>query len=146
MTRNRETPRPRDPATSHRLSQVRQRDTALEKALRSELHRRGMRFRVQARIIPGLRRTADIVFRSARVAVFVDGCFWHCCPEHATYPKNNADWWRVKLEANVARDRDTDQRLRKLGWLSVRIWEHESVERAVDRVATVVHERQAVSH
>jgi DNA mismatch endonuclease (patch repair protein) len=104
-----------------------------------------MRFRVQARIIPGLRRTADIVFRSARVAVFVDGCFWHCCPEHATYPKNNADWWRVKLEANVARDRDTDQQLRKLGWLSVRIWEHESVERAVDRVATVVHERQVVS-
>ena len=145
MIRNRETPQPKDSATSHRLSQVRQRDTALEKALRSELHRRGMRFRVQARIIPGLRRTADIVFRSARVAVFVDGCFWHCCPEHATYPKNNADWWRVKLEANVARDRDTDQRLRKLGWLSVRIWEHESVEGAVDRVATVVHERQAVS-
>lgn len=145
MTRNRETPQPKDPETSHRLSQVRQRDTAFEKALRSELHRRGMRFRVQARILPGLRRTADIVFRSARVAVFVDGCFWHCCPEHATYPKNNADWWRVKLEANVARDRDTDQRLRKLGWLSVRIWEHESVERAVDRVATVVHERQAES-
>lgn len=145
MTRNRGTPQPKDSATSHRLSQVRQRDTALEKALRSELHRRGMRFRVQARIIPGLRRTADIVFRSARVAVFVDGCFWHCCPEHATYPKNNADWWRVKLEANVARDRDTDQQLRKLGWLSVRIWEHESVERAVDRVATVVHERQVVS-
>lgn len=142
MTQNCETPRPKDPATSHRLSQVGQRDTALEKALRSELHRRGMRFRVQARIIPGLRRTADIVFRSARVAVFVDGCFWHCCPEHATYPKNNADWWRVKLEANVARDRDTDQRLRKLGWLSVRIWEHESVERAVHRVATAVHERK----
>jgi DNA mismatch endonuclease (patch repair protein) len=145
MTRNRRTPQPRDPATAHRLSQVRQRDTALEKAIRSELHRRGMRFRVQARIIPGLRRTADIVFRSARVAVFVDGCFWHCCPVHATYPKSNADWWRMKLEANVARDRDTDQRLRKLGWLSVRIWEHENVERAVDRVATVVHERQAVS-
>jgi DNA mismatch endonuclease, patch repair protein len=145
MTRNRETPQPKDPATSQRLSRVRQRDTALEKALRCELHRRGMRFRVQARLIPGLRRTADIVFRSARVAVFVDGCFWHCCPEHATYPKNNADWWRAKLEANVARDRDTDQRLRKLGWLSVRIWEHESVESAVERVATVVHERQVAS-
>jgi DNA mismatch endonuclease (patch repair protein) len=145
MTRNRGTPQPKDPATSQRLSRVRQRDTAFEKALRCELHRRGMRFRVQARLIPELRRTADIVFRSARVAVFVDGCFWHCCPEHATYPKNNADWWRAKLEANVARDRDTDQRLRKLGWLSVRIWEHESVESAVERVATVVHERQVAS-
>jgi|SRR5690349_1341032 len=145
MTRNRETPQPKDLATSRRLSRVRQRDTALEKALRSELHRRGMRFRVQTRLIPGLRRTADIVFRSARVAVFVDGCFWHCCPEHATYPQNNADWWRVKLEANVARDRDTDQRLRKLGWLSMRIWEHESVESAVERVVTVVRERQIAS-
>lgn len=88
--------------------------------------------------VAGVRRRADVLFTRARVAVFVDGCFWHGCPLHATSPRNNAEWWREKLAGNVRRDRDTDERLRQIGWTSVRIWEHEDMEVAADRVETVV--------
>jgi DNA mismatch endonuclease (patch repair protein) len=84
-----------------------------------------------------MRRRADLVFPSARVAVFVDGCFWHGCPEHATWPKQNAGWWRDKIEANRRRDRDTDARLREVGWQPVRVWEHEPVEEAARRIIEV---------
>jgi DNA mismatch endonuclease (patch repair protein) len=83
------------------------------------------------------------VFAGARVAVFVDGCFWHSCPEHATAPKANSAWWSAKLAANVARDRDTDQRLAEDGWKVVRIWEHESVVDAGDRVERAVRTESA---
>src|SRR4051812_41368293 len=85
------------PAVSTRMSQQRSRDTAPEIALRRELHRRGHRFRVARRPVPGLRSTADIVFGPAKVAVYVDGCFWHSCPEHATQPVSNREWWAEKL-------------------------------------------------
>jgi DNA mismatch endonuclease (patch repair protein) len=111
-------------------------------ALRSELHRRGLRYRVHRRPVPGLRATADIVFGPARVAVFVDGCFWHRCPIHATEPKANGEWWAEKLEANVARDRATDQRLKDSGWLVVRVWEHESPAVAAAEILRVVNERR----
>jgi DNA mismatch endonuclease (patch repair protein) len=81
-----------------------------------------------------LRRRADVVFPRRRVAVFVDGCFWHGCPEHATSPKHNAEWWKEKLAANVRRDRDTDRRLSEAGWLVFRIWEHEDPRTAADRI------------
>jgi DNA mismatch endonuclease (patch repair protein) len=81
-----------------------------------------------------MRRRADIVFGPAKVAVYVDGCFWHSCPEHATLPKNNREWWRAKLDANVRRDRDTDRRLGEAGWGVVRVWEHEETTVAVERV------------
>ncbi len=85
-----------------------------------------------------MRRRADIVFGPAKVAVYVDGCFWHSCPEHATVPKNNREWWVEKLAANVARDRDTDRQLREAGWEVVRVWEHEDMEVAADRVMRAV--------
>lgn len=120
-----------------------QRDTAPELALRSLLFRQGFRYRTDVRPIAGLRRKADLVFPRLRVAVFVDGCFWHGCPEHATWPKANGEFWRRKIEGNRERDADTDQRLAEAGWLSVRVWEHEEPESAAARVAAVLTERRA---
>ena len=85
-----------------------------------------------------MRRRGDIVFPRARVAVYVDGCFWHGCPEHGTWPKANAAWWRDKITANQARDRDTDHKLRAAGWTPVRVWEHESLIEAADRVTAAL--------
>jgi DNA mismatch endonuclease, patch repair protein len=124
------------------MQATRQRDTKGEIALRRELHRLGFRFRIHRRPVHGLRREADIVFSSSRVAVFVDGCFWHGCPTHGTWPRANADWWRKKIEANVARDRDTDSRLGDAGWEPVRVWEHERTEEAATRIAAIVRERR----
>ncbi len=121
------------------------RDTKPELALRRELWRRGLRYRVDLAPIGGLRRRADLVFTRAMVAVYVDGCYWHSCPVHATIPKANRRWWIAKLAANVERDRDTDARLRDAGWMVVRVWEHEIVPEAADRVAAIVHERLASS-
>ena len=84
------------------------------------------------------RRTADILFSRKRVAVFVDGCFWHGCPQHANAPVNNAAWWEQKLQSNVERDRDTDDRLRAAGWTVVRVWEHEPLPAAVEQVEVVL--------
>ena len=123
-----------DPVTSARMSKQRRRDTAPELALRRELHRRGVRFFVDRAPVPGMRRRADLVFPRKHVAVYVDGCFWHRCPQHATDPRNNAEWWAAKLAANVARDRDTDVRLVEQGWRVVRVWEHESAPAAADKV------------
>jgi DNA mismatch endonuclease, patch repair protein len=103
------------PDTSRRMTRTAQRDNRKERALRSMLHRRGLRFRIHGRLLEGSRRTVDIVFARARVAVFIDGCFWHDCPIHGTSPTNNAAWWRAKIDANVARDRDTDARLVESG-------------------------------
>ena len=82
-----------------------------------------------------------MTFSAKRVAVFVDGCFWHGCPVHGTHPKANKAWWAEKLRANVARDRATDQYLTGLGWVVVRIWEHEDADSAADRVEAVVRNR-----
>ncbi|BBZ33019.1 very short patch repair endonuclease [Mycolicibacterium confluentis] len=121
----------------------RSRDTGPEKALRSALHASGLRFRVAARPIPGLRRTADIVFRPLRIAVYVDGCFWHGCPEHYTAPRANSEFWRNKVEGNRARDRNTDELMDAAGWTVVRVWEHEDPLLAAERVAALVRERRA---
>jgi DNA mismatch endonuclease (patch repair protein) len=135
-------PVPADASVRARMQAQRERDTGIERALRSRLHARGLRFRLHRRLLAGSRREADLVFPRARVAVFVDGCFWHGCPEHATWPKHNADFWREKIERNVARDRDTDARLAADGWQVVRVWEHEAVEAAVERVERAVAEAQ----
>ena len=82
------------------------------------------------------------MFGPARVAVFVDGCFWHGCPVHATWPKNNAEFWREKIETNRLRDRDTDRRLVAAGWEVVRMWEHEDIEEAADRLERIVRDRR----
>ena len=130
------------PAVSLRMSRQVSRDTGIERTLRSVLHARGLRFRVHRRPILGLRREVDLVFPSARVAVFVDGCFWHGCPEHATWPRSNPEFWQSKIEGNRSRDRDTESRLEAEGWAVCRIWEHEDVGEAADRVARVVAERR----
>src|SRR3712207_1265502 len=113
------------------MQRMPRRDTRPELALRRELHRRGLRFRKDYKQIPG---RPDIAFTRARLAVFADGCFWHRCPEHAKQPKNNASWWLAKLDANVARDRRQEQQLVDQGWTVVRVWEHEDVADACDRI------------
>lgn len=127
-----------DAATLRRMQRQARRNTAPELALRRALHARGLRYRVDFRPIAEFRRRSDIVFSRARVAVFIDGCFWHACPEHGACPRTNAEWWREKLRRNVARDRDTDARLAVSGWTVVRVWEHENTEEAADRVAAAV--------
>jgi DNA mismatch endonuclease, patch repair protein len=114
------------------------RDTKPEMLLRRALHAKGLRYRVDLAPIRGMRRRADVVFGPAKLAVYVDGCFWHSCPEHATVPKNNREWWVEKLAANVARDRDTDRQLREAGWRVIRVWEHEDMESAAERVMQLV--------
>lgn len=124
------------------MAQQRARDTSTELALRRELHRLGLRYRVHRRPLPGVRREADVVFGPSRVAVFVDGCFWHGCPEHATWPRSNAEFWRTKIEGNRLRDADTDRRLIEAGWAVPRVWEHEDPAVAARRVRDLVATRR----
>ena len=123
------------------MSRVRNQHTAPELAVRRELHRRGLRYRVNMSLPQVGRTRPDIVFTRARVAVFVDGCFWHRCPEHASFPKTNAHWWRDKLNTNVIRDRATDAVLAGAGWTVIRIWEHEDPIAAADQVESIVRSR-----
>jgi DNA mismatch endonuclease (patch repair protein) len=139
-SRNTEYSQSVSPETTKRMVRTAQRDNARERSLRTELHRRGLRFRLHRKLIEGSRRTVDITFFGSRTAVFLDGCFWHGCPEHGTWPKNNGAWWRTKIEANIERDRDTDQRLRDAGWTVIRVWEHENVVAAADRIERVVRD------
>lgn len=130
--------------TAHRMSLQARRDTRPELAMRSLLHASGCRFRVSYPV-PELRRcTIDIAFPRKRVAVFVDGCFWHGCPEHGTRPKSNADRWAEKLSANKDRDRRVDTHLRDRGWLVLRVWEHEAVEAACARVLGRLDDAESV--
>jgi DNA mismatch endonuclease (patch repair protein) len=107
------------------MQRQRRRDTKPEVEIRRLLHAAGFRFRIDTVLEPDLRARGDIVWRGRKLVVFVDGCFWHGCPEHATQPKANADWWREKLAGNVARDRRTDAELTARGWRVLRYWEHE---------------------
>lgn len=117
-------------------------DTKPEVALRSAVHALGLRYRVGTRPLKQVRRTADLVFTKAKVAVFLDGCFWHGCPVHHTVAATNAKFWADKVDGNRARDRDTDRRLADAGWLSVRIWEHEEPAEAAQRVRDAVLTRR----
>ncbi|MGO1178839.1 MAG: very short patch repair endonuclease [Cellulosimicrobium funkei] len=123
---------------SLRMSAARRRDTAPELALRRELFSRGLRYRVAFPVPSQRRRTIDVAFTRAKVAVFVDGCFWHGCPEHGTSPRANSEWWKAKITANRTRDRDTDRMLAELGWTVVRIWEHEPAPAAAARVLALL--------
>lgn len=117
-------------------------DTKPELALRSAVHALGLRYRVSTRPLKQVRRTADIVFTRAKVAVFLDGCFWHGCPEHHTVAATNAGFWAEKVENTRARDRDTDRRLAEAGWVTVRVWEHEDPVEAASRIRSVVAARR----
>ena len=130
-------------ALSARMSTLARRDTKPEMKLRRALHRRGLRFRVQLKVPGNRRRSIDIAFTRARLAVFVDGCFWHGCPDHHVPPKANAEWWRWKVDLNRARDRDTDAKLGAAGWQVLRIWEHVDPEEAADLVAATYRSRLA---
>lgn len=125
------------------MQRQRTRDTAPEMAIRRLLHEFGLRYRIDVAPIPGLHRRADVVFGPARVAVFIDGCFWHGCPDHGRpTTRKNPQYWADKFARNQARDRHTDEQLAIAGWLSVRVWEHESPAAAAARVAEVVRSRR----
>lgn len=127
------------------MQAIRSRDTKPERLIRRLVHAQGLRYRVAAKPLPGLRRTADMVFRPTRIAVFIDGCYWHGCPEHYVPPKTNSGYWSDKVIRNVTRDRDTDQRLVEAGWLVLRFWEHEPADECAARIAAAVEKRRAES-
>jgi DNA mismatch endonuclease (patch repair protein) len=119
----------------------RSRDTTPEVALRRLLHAKGFRYRVCARPLPEVRHTVDIVFRKSRVAVQVNGCFWHGCPQHYRAPLRNSDYWSAKIERNQARDRNLGQLLAAAGWLLIVVWEHDDAETAATSIATAIRGR-----
>ena|SRR5947209_6384122 len=127
------------PSVRLAMMACRSRDTKPEMALRGELHSRGLRFRVD-RAPAGITRKADIIFGPPRLAVFVDGCFWHSCPEHGSMPVAHADYWRPKLSRTVARDREADAALARAGWTVVRVWEHEKAIAAADRICALLRQ------
>lgn len=128
------------------MQDQRARDTGPELAIRRLLHAAGLRYRVDRAPVPGLRRRADLVFGPAHVAVFIDGCFWHSCPEHGNSPRANQQWWTEKLDRNRRRDRDTDARLQTAGWHVLRVWEHEDPAEAAARVSVAVaHRRESAT-
>jgi DNA mismatch endonuclease (patch repair protein) len=114
------------------------RDTIPELAVRRAAHALGLRYRVDVAPIPALKRRADLVFTRQKVAVFVDGCFWHCCPDHFAMPRRNTDYWTSKFDGNRRRDLETDLRLREAGWTVLRFWAHEDPDVAAGRIAQCV--------
>jgi len=130
------------PTVSRRMAAIRGRDNKPERSLRSALHRYGLRFRLHRVLLPGTRRTTDIVLPKYRIAIFVDGCFWHGCPLHAGYPRTNESIWTAKLARNVERDRDTTACLEGVGWTVVRVWEHENMAIAAERIYFIARGHQ----
>ncbi|MEU5739189.1 very short patch repair endonuclease [Streptomyces tendae] len=124
----------------------RSRDSHPEMALRRAVHALGLRYRVCKRPLPSLRRTADLVFSRARVAVFLDGCFWHGCPKHHSTPRTHSAYWSNKIRGNQDRDRDTDAQLAAAGWLAIRVWEHEDPTQAAHLIAQSVRARSNGPH
>jgi DNA mismatch endonuclease, patch repair protein len=124
---------------------TRQRNTKAELDLQAALDQIGLQYTVDRSPLPQLRCRADILFASERVAVFVDGCFWHGCPDHGTWPKQNGTWWRTKILKNRSRDADTDYHLQQVGWLALRVWEHDDASQAARRILEVLdHRRERV--
>ena len=133
-------PKASSSSVRRRMQVTRRRDTPGEIALRKALHAAGLRYRVDVSL-PGTRRRPDVVLTRMRIAVFVDGCFWHGCPEHGTWPTTNAAWWRSKIQGNRLRDHDTDQRLRASGWVVLRFWAHVDSAEAARAVVNAVKSR-----
>ena len=136
-------PEPLDEHVRGRMRRQPSRDTKPELELRRQLHALGLRYRLDKPIVPGHpRRRVDIVFGPSRVAVFVDGCFWHQCPKHGAEPKNNQTWWTTKLQRNVERDVETNALLIEGGWRVVRVWEHQDMAEAAIRIRDLVEARR----
>jgi DNA mismatch endonuclease, patch repair protein len=133
-------PAPLSDRVSQQMSRMPRTSTGPEIAIRRALHRQGLRFRLHRRALPG---TPDIVLCRAKVAVFIDGCFWHACPDHGSLPKNNRSWWDAKLAANKERDGRKDAALTEMGWVPIHCWEHESPEFAAQRIAEICASRIA---
>jgi DNA mismatch endonuclease (patch repair protein) len=124
-------PIPKSATVSQQMSRMPRSSSEPELRLRRALHAAGLRFTVNRRDLPG---TPDVVFSRAKLAVFVDGCFWHGCPDHGTMPKNNAEWWRAKFQGTMDRDRRKDEGLAAAGWLPIHFWEHEALDVMVEDV------------
>lgn len=124
------------------MQAIRSKDTAPEVAVRSALHSAGLRFRKHQRPLPSLRCTADVVFTRARVAVFIDGCYWHGCPEHSSIPRTNTPYWSSKIGGNIERDARNNAALTDAGWLVLRFWEHDDLAEVIDIVASAVRARR----
>lgn len=132
------------PAARKAMQGNRSRDTKPELAVRRLIHAAGLRYRVDTRPDPALPRRADIVFTKQRIAVFIDGCYWHGCAQHARTPSQaNADYWRRKLARNVERDIDTKSRLEDAGWRVLRFWEHEPPQDVAEAIVRVVRKALA---
>lgn len=129
---------PSSPEISRHKAKVRQTGSDAEIAIRGELYRRGLRYRVDNEVLKKPRRVADVASPGLKIVVFIDGYFWHGCPKNATWPKQNAEFWRQKIEANRLRDTDTNSRLLESGWTVLRFWKHESPIEATDTVAQAV--------
>jgi DNA mismatch endonuclease (patch repair protein) len=138
-------PEPPSDGERRRFARQRRRDTVPELALRSALHSQGLRYFVDRAPLPRMSGRADIVFPRTRVAVYVHGCFWHGCPEHGTWPRRNAEWWRDKIERNRARDRATEHELVAAGWEVITVWEHDDPDVAASRIAQAVRARRGES-
>lgn len=130
--------------TRARMTTQQRKHTAPELVLRKALFRRGLRYRVNARPLADLRREADVLFIKSKVAVFLDGCFWHGCPQHARPTKSNTRWWAEKIAKNRTRDDETTRVLEAAGWAVIRVWEHEEPEKAAERVEGIVRARSAI--
>lgn len=130
-----------DPSVSRRMSRTRRRDTKAELVVRRMLHARGHRYRVDHQPIASIRRTGDIVFTRARVAILIDGCFWHGCPDHFVIPRTRTDWWLDKIEANQRRDEETTRLWTEGGWTVLRFWEHEDPADVVEHIERSLRSR-----
>jgi DNA mismatch endonuclease (patch repair protein) len=125
-----------------RMQATAQRDNFSERQVRSALHKQGLRFRIHYRVPVLGRRSIDIALVRSKIAIFIDGCFWHCCPKHATFPKSNRAWWLQKIRGNKKRDLDTSTRLKSAGWKVLRFWEHERLDVLLRTVLRQHHKRQ----
>lgn len=134
-------PQPASDTIRRRMQTARQRDTAIERGLIREVSAFGVSFQLNVAPVPGSRSRPDLVFAAARVAVYVNGCFWHGCAEHGTWPKHNAGWWRAKIEANRTRDARADDFLSTAGWKVLRFWEHDDPRVAACQIVQQVRER-----
>ena len=132
------TMRPTSKEVSQQMSRMPTKDSKPEIKLRKALYSEGLRYRIHRKDLPG---KPDISFGPARVAVFVDGCYWHNCPEHGTIPKSNSEWWKEKFQRNQERDSRNDALLREMGWLPIHVWEHEAPDEAACKIGGIVKRR-----
>lgn len=131
--------KPSSPEVSQRMRRVRQKKTAPEMLVRRLLHKMNVRYRVDSPVESSLGARPDISIKKLKLAVYIDGCFWHACPIHASWPKSNPEWWREKIEGNVLRDRRHTAELESCGWTVMRFWEHEKPEEVVQRILEFIH-------